>query len=1050
MGSTGSENTGQASGAAGLLASFGREELGDAAHRQRDPPAADDDRRGRAAAQHRHDRPAPTRRTSAGTRTSATAASTSPARWSGSRTTGSRPRRRSTRPTGSRRSTSTGCRPAASPVTGRVAAPHSDAGVGAWELEYACGQDALDADVPADPGGDRRHGAVDGALGDDPEGAARRPRRRPATARSPTTPAARRARRRRRLARRPLSRAPTPSATPSRSGSPSTSRATRPTSAATARRCFAYDDDGNLAGWPRPVGTGSDAAELVTGSGGEVSPRLYDVDGDNELDVIQATSSGELARPARRRHAGRELQRRPAGDAPTATRSSRTTRCPRGAADPARVAAGAGDRRHRRRPRGRDRRRPPASTSTPGTLDGDAASFPVRRRPGAVGAVQAGRPEAVLRRRPTARSPRENHIKRGFFGSPALADLDGDGGLEIVAGGARPAPLRVGRRRRRRRARLPGQARQRRRGRRRDRHLAGDRRPRRRRRQRPGDRRRHQRGDPGRPGRSRPRSSSSSARSSARRPARTRSTRSTATAAIVDGWPVDGRRRRRRPAAARPARPRRGGARRRRRRRRRGLGLGGDLARCPAAPGSSTATASTHPRLRERRRPTRIDQGPILNLADYPSIGDMLGTGTPAVLKGGLTRRTASPTCSRSTRTCPSTTSSRRGTRRPAPPLPGLPARDRRLPARSRRPSIARVGGAGPGRQALVGTGLYQLHAYGAGGARAGRLAEVHRRLDAGDARRSATPTATATSTSPRSPARAGRSSGAPASTPATARNEEWWTFHHDEHSTANYGTDGRPPGTVRDLDRGRRGRTARLTLSWTAPGDDWLCGEARPLPGASSPTARSTRPATARVVAEARRRPAPRATAETALADRRRGRPARPTPRSSTATRPATGASSRRRRAAGRPAATGGDGGAGRRTGGGGSGGGGRAVAATASDCANAIDGTADKDSLKRHRAATTASAAAAATTGSTAGGGDDCLSGQGGEDRVTGGAGDDLLKGGRGRDRLSGGAGDDVIRARRGAPRPDQLRPRRRHGVPERPARPGRATARRCRSNG
>ena len=58
---------------------------------------------------------------------------------------------------------------------------------------------------------------------------------------------------------------------------------------------FPYLDDGNLTGWPRPIGAGSDATKLVTGSGGEVSPRLYDVDGDNALDVIQASSSGELS-----------------------------------------------------------------------------------------------------------------------------------------------------------------------------------------------------------------------------------------------------------------------------------------------------------------------------------------------------------------------------------------------------------------------------------------------------------------------------------------------------------------------------------------------------------------------------------------------------------------------------------------------------------------------------------------------------------------------------------------------------------------------------------
>ena len=57
---------------------------------------------------------------------------------------------------------------------------------------------------------------------------------------------------------------------------------------------FAYRDDGNLPGWPKPIGPGASAAAHVTGSGGETSPRLWDVDGDNKLDVLLATSSGEL------------------------------------------------------------------------------------------------------------------------------------------------------------------------------------------------------------------------------------------------------------------------------------------------------------------------------------------------------------------------------------------------------------------------------------------------------------------------------------------------------------------------------------------------------------------------------------------------------------------------------------------------------------------------------------------------------------------------------------------------------------------------------------
>ena len=47
----------------------------------------------------------------------------------------------------------------------------------------------------------------------------------------------------------------------------------------------------------------------------------------------------------------------------------------------------------------------------------------------------------------------------------------------------------------------------------------------------------------------------------------------------------------------------------------------------------------------------------------------------------------------------------------------------------------------------------------------------------------------------------------------------------HDEWSTGAYGVDSRPPGTPTQLSVTRSGRSA--TLSFTAPGDDWLCGKA-------------------------------------------------------------------------------------------------------------------------------------------------------------------------------------------------------------------------------
>jgi hypothetical protein len=77
--------------------------------------------------------------------------------------------------------------------------------------------------------------------------------------------------------------------------------------------------------------------------------------------------------------------------------------------------------------------------------------------------------------------------------------------------------------------------------------------------------------------------------------------------------------------------------------------------------------------------------------------------------------------------------------------------------------------------------------------------------------------------------------------------NDEWWTSRHDEWSTGAYGTDSRPPGTPRAF----RVATGRSTseLSWVAPGDDWLCGKAKEVVvlAASKPI---TSPSAAKVVA--------------------------------------------------------------------------------------------------------------------------------------------------------------------------------------------------------
>jgi hypothetical protein len=60
---------------------------------------------------------------------------------------------------------------------------------------------------------------------------------------------------------------------------------------------------------------------------------------------------------------------------------------------------------------------------------------------------------------------------------------------------------------------------------------------------------------------------------------------------------------------------------------------------------------------------------------------------------------------------------------------------------------------------------------------------------------------------------------------PACGTNDEWWTSRHDEWNTGAYGTDSRPPGTPTGLAASASG--SGVVLNWTAPGDDWLCGTA-------------------------------------------------------------------------------------------------------------------------------------------------------------------------------------------------------------------------------
>ena len=213
---------------------------------------------------------------------------------------------------------------------------------------------------------------------------------------------------------------------------------------------FAYRDATLAPGWPRALA-----------GGGEASQRLWDVDGDNRLDVVQPESSGTLRVL---RADGTQPARLPGADTPARRRARGRAglRARRGAA---RAAAHARHRRRRRRPPGRDRRHRGRARLRLG-----AGRHARRRLPG------APEPRLLPPAGPHAREPRQARLLRGArprgpHRRPRAGDRrDRDG----------PARLRV-RRERRRPPRLAGEAARREPARRGDHHRARGRRHHRRR-----------------------------------------------------------------------------------------------------------------------------------------------------------------------------------------------------------------------------------------------------------------------------------------------------------------------------------------------------------------------------------------------------------------------------------------------------------------------------------------------------------------------------------------------------------------------------------------
>ena len=716
--------------------------------------------------------------------------------------------------------------PAGVPIFGRAAAPHGE--VGSWELEYACGQDALDSSFRPIPGGVAGSGAVDGLLGRLPrtllislaetcDGSIENDAGRPAGRLTEPWPAD-----------------PYPDPDPQRhtfqirltvheAGDPANFGRYRKT-------LFAYRDDGNRPAWPRPIGPDSDAGRLITGSGGETAPRLFDVDGDNRLDVVLGTSAGQVhvldqnGRPLVSFNDGEPvLTRRYAPATVHDTPSDAVVGEPREIPRHPAIGDLDGDGE-------------PEIVTTAGEhvyawhRDGSVvAGFPERLDPALSEPCVDGVEKPCFDAADRAITP-QNHVKRGFLGAPALADLDRDGRLEIVAGSL-------------------------------DQHLYVF----------------DHRGEP-------------LDSFNGGQPLKLSDERATAGAEIVTSPTIanlDGNRRdgpeiviaTNEVLEGEFAPPE-------------GLGdIGNALVRAgvganvvyavggdgeplggewPAelgtitgdllplvGPGNDAAALNVDGDRADEVAVSALsgdakvvdgdgstftvlsndaaassnvaDQSVQVNALDYPSVGELLeGTG-PSVIKGGLSLGGAANLLAPNQNLPFNHSVQAWNPRVPdtAPYRAGFPTATDDFQFVTQ-PAIAKVDAAGGDRQAVVGTGLYQLHAYGPGGSEASGWPKflggwVQPTAAVGDVDGDGKLEVAAVT-------REGWSflfnTGAPAcQAGGTTTNQEWWTFGHDEFGTHNYRTDSRPPSRPGPIEVRSTGGHGRL-LTFDAAGDDLECGK--------------------------------------------------------------------------------------------------------------------------------------------------------------------------------------------------------------------------------
>jgi hypothetical protein len=235
------------------------------------------------------------------------------------------------------------------------------------------------------------------------------------------------------------------------------------------------------------------------------------------------------------------------------------------------------------------------------------------------------------------------------------------------------------------------------------------------------------------------------------------------------------------------------------------------------ADGSRIATYDSTPLTGEN-----VDKSRVLNLFENPIVANLDGQPGLEVIKGGLTLNQLVNLGIATGQNLPYNHVMQAWNAKTGEELPAFPqaVEDYQLLSS---PAVADVSDA-PGNEILVGTGLYYLRDFNADGTEGkgfpkftgGWLFSVPAIGDTdGDGKLEISALT-----------REGYAFQWDTGRPACGTNDEWWTARHDEWNTGAYGTDSRPPGTPRAFTQDRS--RGRALLSWTSPGDDWLCGKAK------------------------------------------------------------------------------------------------------------------------------------------------------------------------------------------------------------------------------